>query len=129
MLEKRAEVNAVNNKGQTALHMSVKYEIYWLSKLLLEAGADPKLKNSDGHEAILGLDGDKTGPERWDAPLFMLKNAADSAAELNEAMTQLEKADPTSIEKATLAQAGLQKKKECPLNWDQARFVALLHRA
>ena len=45
------DVNAQNNNGLTALHMSVAYDYYWTSKLLVEAGADPAMVNGEVHLA------------------------------------------------------------------------------
>jgi len=126
IVQNGADLNFQNQKGQTALHMSVAYDLYSITKFLLDKGANPKLKNGDGHEALLGIDGNKTGPEAWDAPLMMLKDAGDDKEELQNAFEALEGAAPSSIDKASLVQTGLQKKKECPKNWDHARFVAIM---
>lgn len=126
IVQNGAELNFQNQKGQTALHMSVAYDLYSITKFLLDKGADPKIKNDDGHEALCGIEGDKTGPEAWDSPLTMLKDAGDDKKELQTAFEALEGAAPGSIDKASLVQTGLQKKKECPNNWDHARFVTLM---
>jgi len=126
IVENGADVNVQNLKGQTALHMSVAYDLYSITKFLLGKGADPKVKNGDGHEALLGIDGNKTGPEAWDSPLTMLKDAGDDKEELQAAFKALEGAAPGSIDKASLVQTGLQKKKECPKNWDHPRFVDIM---
>jgi Ca2+-binding EF-hand superfamily protein len=126
IVELGADINFQNQKGQTALHMSVAYDLYSITKFLLDKGADQKLKNGDGHEAILGIDGNKTGPEAWDAPLTKLKDAGDDKEELENAFKALEGAAAGSVDKASLVQTGLQKKKECPKNWDHARFMAFV---
>jgi len=126
IVQNGANVNSPNLKGQTALHMSVAYDLYSISKFLMEKGADPKLKNNDGHEALLGIDGNKTGPEAWDAPLTILKDASDDKEELEIAFKALEGAASGIIDKASLVQTGLQKKKECPKNWDHPRFVDIM---
>jgi len=57
LLENKANPNKQNLAGQTALHMTQTYEMEALSDLLLNAGADPDLKNGDGHAAKHGLEG------------------------------------------------------------------------
>jgi len=126
LVKQKADVNCQNLKGQTPLHMSVKYDMFFVSKFFLDNGADPTRKNQEGHQAILGLDGDKCGADAWNAPVTVLKSAKDDAAELSIAFEALEKADAASMDKAALAQAGMAKKKECTQNWDQARFMALM---
>jgi len=126
IVQNGADLNSPNLKGQTALHMSVAYDLYSITKFLLENGADPKLKNNDGHEAIIGIDGNKTGPEAWDAPLTILKDASDDKEELEIAFQALEGAAPGIIDKASLVQTGLKKKKDCPKNWDHPRFVDVM---
>lgn len=125
-IDKKADVNVQNNKGQTPLHMSVEYDFYFQTKLLLGSGADPKLQNGDGHEALTGIDGGKTGNDAWDAPVTVLKAATDSKEELDLAFSMLEKADPATVDKAALVQAGMQKKKTHKNNWDADRFMAIM---
>mmetsp|Transcript_399 Transcript_399/g.1760 ORF Transcript_399/g.1760 Transcript_399/m.1760 type:complete len:106 (-) Transcript_399:67-384(-) len=83
LLRDGADPNAKNFKGQTALHMSEEYDMYFQSVLLLEAGADPGATNEAGHPAIRGIEGSKVGAEAWDSPLTMLKAARDDPEELN----------------------------------------------
>jgi len=126
LVENKADVNGANNKGQTPLHMSVEYDFYFLSKYLMESGANPKATNAAGHQAIQGLEGTKTGKEAWDQPVTILRAAGDDPSELNQAFEALEAADPGSIDKGSLAQAGMQKKKACKQHWDKDRFVKLM---
>mmetsp|Transcript_131667 Transcript_131667/g.328321 ORF Transcript_131667/g.328321 Transcript_131667/m.328321 type:complete len:198 (-) Transcript_131667:99-692(-) len=128
LLEGKADVNAKNGKGQTALHMSVEYDLYFQSVLLLEHGAEATAKNAEGHEALKGIDGKKDGPEAWDNPVTILKSASDDLDELNLAFSQLETADVSTIDKVALVQAGMAKKKMCKDNWDAARFMAVMKR-
>lgn len=129
MLANTADVNAQNAKGQTALHMSVEYDFYFQSDVLLRAGADPKITNAGGHEAIAGMDGGKTGDNAWDTPLKILEGAGNDPQQLEVAFVALEKADLTKIDKADLVQTGMKKKKTCTGNWDSARFMALVTKA
>ena len=47
LLDAGANVNAQNNNGLTALHMSVEYDYYFTSKVLLEAGADGEIVSGE----------------------------------------------------------------------------------
>ncbi|CAE7276922.1 Ank1 [Symbiodinium sp. CCMP2592] len=131
----KADVTAQNFKGQTPLHMSVEYDFYFISKLLLEKGAKKEVENSDGCQAILGISGSKEGAEAWDAPINILKNAAnkeeielaykalEGAVQHSETSIRLSadgsererdgcgfcRKDPTSLDKASLARIGMLK--------------------
>ena len=82
-------------------------------------------QNGDGHEAITGIDGDKRGPEAWDAPINFLRIATDDAG-LEAAMIALEKASPADVDKAVLVQTGMTKKKLFGDKWPKDRFMALV---
>jgi hypothetical protein len=127
LLENRANVNAQNAKGQTALHMSVEYDFYYQTKLLLDCNADPGLKNNASHEAIKGIDGQKVGSEAWNNPVVVLK-ASNTKEELDAAFTALEQIqDASLVDKATLVQAGMNKKRGLKSGvWDQQRFMAIV---
>merc|ERR1719428_1142671 len=45
LISKKCDVSAQNGTGATALHMSVGYDFYYVTKALLEAGADQTIKN------------------------------------------------------------------------------------
>jgi hypothetical protein len=47
LIDAGANVNAQNNNGLTALHMSVEYDYYFTSKVLLEAGADGEIVSGE----------------------------------------------------------------------------------
>ena len=49
--------------------------MYFQSKLLLDAKADPNITNTGGHTALTGLEGTKTGLDAWDNPMNILKAA------------------------------------------------------
>merc|ERR1712039_736924 len=98
------------------------------SKYLLEAKANPTAKNNDGHEAMLGIDGTKTGSEAWDYPIIILKAADNDKEQLEVAFKALEQADLSAANKGDLAMAGMKKKKECGANWDAARFMAIMNK-
>jgi hypothetical protein len=121
-------VNCQNAKGQTPLHMSVEYDMHFVSRFLLDSGADGELKNEDGHKAILGIDGGKQGVEAWDNPVTILR-AATAQEELDLAFEALDKAlaTPEIISKEQLIQVGLSKKKAPATQaiWDHKRFMGL----
>lgn len=123
-----APVNAQNKKGQTALHMSVEYKTYFLSKFLLDNGADGQLQNVDGHQAITGLEGRMLGDQAWDNPVNMLRDVA-TREDLEVAFAALAKAlsSPELISKEKLIQTGLLMKKYEKVKqiWDHQRFMAL----
>lgn len=48
LLSRGADVNAMNNGGQTALHMAVSYDIDDVRDYLLSKGADDSIKNEAG---------------------------------------------------------------------------------
>lgn len=127
LLEGKADANAQNGKGQTPLHMSVEYDMYFQSLLLLGHGADGSATNAEGHAALKGIDGKKEGTDAWDNPVTILKAASD-ASEFDQALSKLEEADPSIIDKAALVQAGMAKKKAYKEQWDAARFMAVMKR-
>merc|ERR1712151_670933 len=100
---------------------------YFQSKLLLEDGADPDAVNLAGHKAMTGVDGGKTGTDSWDNPVTILQAANDDPEQLDVAFTALEKADADSIDKASLAMAGMKKRKECKVNWNADRFTTIMN--
>jgi len=123
----KADVRAQNFKGQTPLHMSVEYDFYFISKLLLEKGAEREVENADGCKAILGISGSKEGAEAWDAPTNILKNAS-TKEELSLAFDALEAAEPSSLDKASLARVGMMKAKEMKDAWDKPRFMDFMNK-
>jgi hypothetical protein len=128
MLNEGVGIDPQNNVGNTPLHMSVEYELYFVTKLLIDKGANPKKKNQEGHDALLGINGTKTGSEVWNNPLSILKAADDDAEQMDFAMGEIERADPASLDKSSLAKIGMQKSKECKVNWDKARFLAVVRK-
>jgi len=120
----KADVRAQNLKGQTPLHMSVEYDFHFISKLLLDEGAEREVENADGCKAIQGISGSKEGADAWDAPMNVMKDAA-SKEEVELAFAALE-ADTASLDKASLARLGMMKAKALKGDWDKSRFVELL---
>jgi hypothetical protein len=127
LISKCAEVNAQNKNGLTALHMSVEYDYYFQSKYLLDNGADGQICNASDATALTGIDGQKVGPEAWDAPLTVLK-AATSKEQFQEAFRVLEACDSQGVDKASLAMTGMQKKKMFKEDWDPKRFADIMKR-
>jgi hypothetical protein len=129
LIEAGAPLNVHNGKGQTPLHMSVEYDFYFVSRLLIDNKADGELKNEDGHKALHGIDGGKIDLETWDNPVTILR-AANTAPELAIAFDSLEKAladSPEIVSKEKLISCGLQKKKS-PITqavWDHKKFMTI----
>lgn len=126
LLDKGAEPNGKNMKGQTALHMSIEYDFYFQSQLLIARGADGKAVNNDGHEALKGIDGKKEGNDAWDNPVVILKAAGMDPEKVTQALEKIEQADPAIIDKAVLVQEGMKKRRAMKENWDAARFTAIM---
>lgn len=127
LIAEKANVDVQNGKGQTPLHMSIEYDFYFQTKLLLEANANPNLKNEEGHAAMLGIDGGKVDGEAWDNPVIIMK-AATKEEEVDYAFTKLEQAaeeNKESVDKGTLVQAGMLKKKTLKESWDHKRFMQI----
>lgn len=127
ILEQRADVDAQNGKGQTALHMTAEYDMYFLTKMLLDDfGASREIANADGHAAITGIDGGKTGGDAWDGPLNLLA-ALTAKEDLDAALAKLEEwPDKAGLDKAKLIQTGMANKKRVGANWDHPRFMAAM---
>ncbi|CAD7942871.1 unnamed protein product [Amoebophrya sp. A25] len=125
LVSKGADVNAQNNKGQTPLHMSVEYDFYYQNVFLMEKGASKDLKNGEGHPAILGIDGGKTGHEAWDNPMTLLKSVSDKES-MDAAFKALEGAKAEDVDKAVLAQTGMKKKKMHADFWDAKQFMSII---
>lgn len=128
--DKKCDVNAQNKKGQTALHMSVEYDLYDQTVFLRENGAKDDVKNGEGHEAITGIDGGKVGAEKWDGGLAKLK-AANTAEKFDVAFAALEseiKENPDDFKdaKVALAQEGMKKKKTFKDIWNAQRFISIV---
>merc|ERR1712187_112656 len=128
LLAHRANVNAKNRKEQTPLHMSVEYDFYFQSVFLIDARADPSIRNVEGHAAEFGIGGKKVDNEAWNHPFTILKAAGDDPQQVEFAFKSLEQANLSGVSKEDLAKIGLRKKKECGANWNAARFRAVLNK-
>ena len=60
IIKEGALINARNGTGQTAMHMATEYNMADVVRVLKENGADPSIKNNDGHSAENGIEGMKT---------------------------------------------------------------------
>lgn len=60
LISGKADLNAKNGRGQTALHMAMSYDYYSVVKMLINAGCDENIINDDGFPAITGLTGEAT---------------------------------------------------------------------
>lgn len=127
---KGADVNAVNGKKQTPLHMSIAYDFYEQSAYLLEKGADKDAENVDGNKAIEGIDGDHTGKDVWMGPMQLFKSIKDEES-MKAAFEALEACEPDMIDKIAMVQTGMKLKKKDELKecWDNDRFKACMGRA
>lgn len=127
LITNKADINAQNNGGQTALHMCVEYDYYWVAKTLVDAGADQDIVNNDGFKAGTGISGKKTGVD-----VTFAFTCARNTDELNTSMDMLLKdaEDPAkkeSIDKAAIAGAGMKFKKGEHWNSDlDAKFKTLM---
>lgn len=124
-----ADLDVRNAKGQTPLHMAVEYDFYFVAKFMIDHGADKDLENNDGHKAVLGIDGLKSGAQAWNNVVTILK-AALTEEQMAHAFAELDKAiatAPESIDKGELVQAGMTKKRCAATKekWDHKRFLAL----
>jgi len=108
LIKNKANVNAQNGTGTTALAMALQYDYWYSAKMLIDAGADVSIKNNEGHAAGTGIEGDKT----IDNYVHALADAA-STKELEFAMAQLEvqSGSALGIDKVELVQTGMGKKR------------------
>merc|ERR1719235_3127582 len=83
-------VNARNRAGNTALHMGVEYDYYKINQILVKAGADYAIENSEGHLAIQGISGLKVGENAWNNPVTILKTVEDDVVALDAVFELLE---------------------------------------
>jgi hypothetical protein len=113
LIEIGVNVDAQNGTGTTALHMSKAYDYFWSARLILAGGADPLLKNNDGHTAQDGIEGDKdgAGPTNY----IPAMTSAHSIEELQEALDGL--LGQETVDKGELVMGGMQKKKSDKALW------------
>jgi hypothetical protein len=115
LVAKGAEIDAVNAKGNTGLHMALGYDYDECADFLVSCGADPLIANAEGHAAKNGLEGDK-GPDGYVAPLAELRDAR-APEESAAALERIAKEGLGDADKAALVQCGLLKKKNFPESW------------
>eukprot|EP01039_Chlorochromonas_danica_P005258 gene5258-5792_t len=123
LIRKKCTVDAKNMKGNTALHMSIGYDYYNTSKLLIDAGADLEALNDANIPAKYGLEGDKA------LGIAALANAT-TVEEVKEAFDLCDR-DVEGLNRVSFAQAGLKAKKALGPDWtssEQDRFKALANR-
>jgi len=118
----KADINAKNRCGQTALHMAMSYDYYTVVKMLVNAGADEQIINDDGFSAITGLTGDKT------VGMVSLA-AAETQEDINAALDRIEN-DLGRTDKVPFIKIYLKLKKELGSSiWgdaEQGRFESIL---
>jgi ankyrin repeat protein len=109
LIRKKADLNAKNAKGNTGLHMSVGYDYYETSQILINAGADPEVTNDGGFEAKFGLEGNKA---LGIACLINSKSVADVLEGFQLCNQVINKLD-----RVNFIQAGLKAKKNIGSSW------------
>jgi len=106
-------VNAQNKKGQTALHMAVEYDYYWIARTLMENGANGQITNADGHKAENGIEGQKKGLNATAAfTSAQTKKEIDSALDLILKQLEDNPESAADIDKAEIVQAFMKNKKD-----------------
>lgn len=60
LIDQKANLDAKNNKGNTAFHMALSYDYFECCDCLIKAGADINIVNTGGFAAHMGIDGDKS---------------------------------------------------------------------
>jgi ankyrin repeat protein len=103
LINKKADLNTKNSKGNTAMHMAVGYDYYIAAKFLADAGADPEALNDLGFPARKGLEGDKC----FGIAALISAVSADDVTNAFELCEQ----SISDVEKANFAAAGLKTKK------------------
>lgn len=109
LIELKCDLNAKNNSENTALHMASEYGYFWSAKYLLDAGADPTIKNQNGCEAQSGIEKDSAGVQTVDA-LKDAQNASQIIAALDLALKNLAE---SSKQRDVWTSTGFAKKKQC----------------
>ena len=112
LIEMPVDVNLQNGTGTTALHMAKAYDYFWCARLLLNSGADPAIKNNDGHQAQHGIEGEQTSDYIDYVPAL---TSAHSVGELEEALNGL--LNQETVDKSALVMGGMQKKRNDKTNW------------
>jgi ankyrin repeat protein len=109
LIRKKADLNVKNAKGNTGLHMSIGYDYYDTSMLLINAGADQEMLNESGFPAKFGLEGNKA---LGIAGLVCAKHAGDVLESF-----QLCREVITKLDRVNFVQAGLKAKKTIGSAW------------
>jgi ankyrin repeat protein len=60
LINRKANLDAKNNKGNTAFHMALSYDYFECCDCLIKAGADIHIVNTGNFVAHMGIDGDKS---------------------------------------------------------------------
>lgn len=119
--KKNANVNAVNKKGNTPLHMAIGYDFIECAEFLISVGADGTIKNESGHLARNGIDGDKS---ILTTTLYLSK----TTPELLQALRKCGD-NKSNLEKGSFAATGLKTKKAAGTQWTpevQQAFAAIV---
>lgn len=95
-----AQVNAVSNEGTTALISAVGRGHVGTVKLLLEAGADPRRKDKNGHNALFYAENSPMGVVDNEEISLIRKALQDSGASVKDIKEESEKDQETVQEKS-----------------------------
>jgi len=109
LIRKKANLNAKNLKGNTAIHMAIGYDYYSAAVILIDAGADQSIVNDSGFPGSRGIEGDKS------LGLAALV-CAKTEEELSAAFDLCEK-NIHELTKPSFVAAGLKTKKAIGANW------------
>lgn len=109
LIRKKVKINAQNMKGNTAIHMAIGYDYYDVAMTLINAGADPELKNESDIPARLGLEGDSC---LGTAALLGAKTTEDLMKAMDLCEERFEE-----LNKLKFAQSGLKVKKALKDEW------------
>jgi len=120
LIDIKADMDAQNDGGQTALHMAVGFGLRPAAEVLLASGANRQLVNGDGCIAESGIEGDYGVPA--------LIGVASSEQQLLDAFA-MAASHPDNMDKAKFASTGMKKKREAKAIWSpevHAAFVGTM---
>jgi len=119
-IKRGVDVNAAPKSGERALIVAVSYFNFEGMRLLLDAGADPNMKDRMGRTALWILSGDKSFDDNLDAPALLaaknlIEKGADASAAVPGGWTALHNATAAKFKKMVelLVESGAHVNAEC----------------